>query len=368
MKETNNPYLSIVIYSRNDNYEGNAFERLQMTIDNLVLQSKKYNLSAELIIVDWNPPEDKPLLKDALLIPKDLGPMTIRFIVVPKEIHDEYRAHSKMNIIPVTALNIGIYRARGQFVWATNADLLFSNELIEFLASKKMDKEHFYRVFRYSVDENVLSKKTLDERIDFCKNNIVEVFQKNTTSIHGLKEHPILQTSCGGDFIVFSKEYWEKINGYPELNNLGAFTDWLLCYMLYLSGLKEKMLPDTMRVYHMDHKKHKQQREQFKKSTTNYVRYEIYHKLGEKSILKKILKFANNLKNRLQGILMGGFYIFIVPISKKFGPQGNWDLNTEYSYWGFHRTLIAMLKNKRSYAFNNRDWGLPNSNFKEFIV
>ena len=368
MKEIHNPYISIITYSRNDNYEGNAFDRLQMTIDNLILQAKKYNLSAELIIVDWNPPQDKPLLKDALFIPRDLGPVQIKFIVVPKEIHDTYKANPKMNIIPVVALNVGIRRARGQFIWATNADLLFSNELIEFLASRKMDKEHFYRVFRYSVDENILNQGTLEERIDFCKNNIVEVFQKNTTSIHRLKNHPILQTSCGGDFIVFSKEYWEKINGYPELNNLGAFTDWLLCYMLYLAGLKENMLPDTMRVYHMDHKKHKEQRDQFKKSASNFVRYEIYHKLPEKSIVKKILKYVNKLKNIASNLFMDIFYTFFVPILKKFGSQGKWDINTAYSYWGFYKTLIAMLKKKRSYVLNDKNWGLPNIVFKEFIM
>jgi hypothetical protein len=333
-----------------------------------VLQAKKYNLNAELIIVDWNPPADKPLLKDALTLPKDLGSLTIRFIVVPNAIHKRYKAHPAMNIIPVTALNVGIRRSKGNFIWATNADLLFSNELIEFLALEKMEKDRFYRACRYSVDEHILDKHALEERMDFCEHNIVEVFGKNTTSIHGLKDHPILQTSCGGDFIVFSRESWEKIQGYPELNNLGAFTDWLLCYMLYLSGLKEAMLQDTMRVYHIDHKKHKKQREEFSKSASNFVRYEIYHKLPDHSFLKKLLGYFNKVKNTASTFSMNIFYSFWVPVIKKFSSDGSWDLNTSYSYWGFHKVLISMLKKKRSYRFNDENWGLPKEHFSEFYI
>lgn len=363
-KET--PYLSIVIYSRNDNYEGNAFERLQMTVDNLMLQAKKYQLSAELIIVDWNPPQDRPLLKDALRI-ADPHPLAVRFITVGPEVHARYRAHPKMNIIPVAALNVGIRRARGEFIWATNADLLFSNELIEFLASRKMEKDKFYRVFRYSVHDNVLQQPTLEARMAFCEKNIVEVFQKNTVSIHGLKEHPVLQTSCGGDFIVFCRESWEKIHGYPELNNLGAFTDWLLCYILYLSGLRETMLPDAMRVYHIDHKKHAKQREQFSRSASNFVRYEIYHKLPERHPARIALKHLNNLRNALMVAAMEIYYRCAVPLIRRFSHPGRFDLDTAYSLWGFHKVLRAMLKGKRSYVLNGSAWGMPEEAFPEAV-
>ena len=169
-----------------------------------------------MIIVDWNPPSDKPLLKDALSIPNDLGPLVIRFIVVPRQIHESYKCSPDMKIAYVAALNVGIRRARGEFIWPTNSDLLFSNEMIEFLSSEKLEKDRFYRAFRYCVPEDVLKLKSasLKERLDFCHNNVVFVHPRNTVSIHGLPNHPILQTSTGGDFIVFSKEYWQLLHGY----------------------------------------------------------------------------------------------------------------------------------------------------------
>lgn len=364
--ESKQPYLSIITHSRNDNYEGNSLLRLQTTVDNLILQAKKYNLNAELIIVDWNPPHDKPLLKDVLVFKNGTSPLKIRFIVVPPQIHKSYKAYSSINILPVVAVNVGIRRAKGQFIWPTNADLLFSNELIEFLALEKMDKDKFYRVFRYSVNENVLSCNSLEDRLDFCRKNIVQAYQKNIVSIHGLSNHPVLQTACGGDFIVFSKDHWHALHGYPQINNLAAFADWLLCYILYLSGLKEVVLPDTMRVYHMDHKKHQKQREEFSKSIVNFLRYKVYHKMTPTNPLRIIMKYINNLRNALAKFFMSIYYSLVVPMLKKVSAPGRFDVNLGYSYWGFHKLLIEMLKKERPYIYNDENWGMPGGHFQEY--
>lgn len=371
MEETK-PYLSVVMIARNDNFEGNAFGRLQISVDNFILQAKKYNLNAELIIVDWNPPEDRPLLKDALLLTNDLGPLVIRFIVIPyqihKKIHKIYKYSDKINIVYPAALNVGIRRAKGEFVWPTNADLLFSNELIRFLSLERLEKDRFYRAFRYDVDRNVLKCNSLKERMDFCENNIVQVLQKNTVSIHGLADHPILQTSIGGDFVVSSKEHWDKLKGFPELNNLGRFADWLSCYMLHLSGLKEEMLPDLMRVYHIDHKRHQKCREEFSKGIINHLRYKIFPQLDDDNKLKILAKKTNNLKNKTSDFFVNIFYSYAVPIIKKFSPSGSWDFNLKYLHWEFHKVLLDMLKRKRSYIYNDDNWGMPNENFAEFVI
>ena len=167
------PYLSIVITSRNDDYQGNGFIRMQTSVNSLLVQAKQYNLRAELIIVDWNPPSDKPLLKDAVFLPDDLGPLVIRFIVVPYQIHKSYKCSPKMNMVPVAALNVGIRRAEGEFIWTTNSDLLFSDELMRFLSSEKLERDCFYRAFRYDVNGDVLKYNSQKERLDFCKNNII---------------------------------------------------------------------------------------------------------------------------------------------------------------------------------------------------
>ncbi len=364
------PYLSIIMASRNDDYQGNALSRLQMVVNNLIDQAKQYNLRAELIIVDWNPPSDKPLLKDAVFLPDDLGPSIVRFITVPSSIHKTYRCSDKIKIITVAALNVGIRRAEGEFIWTTNSDLLFSDELMRFLSSEKLEKGRFYRAFRYSVREDVLKLKDapLKERLDFCQNNIVFIHPRNTVSIHGLPDHPILQTATGGDFIVFSKEHWHLLHGYVQLNNLGGFTDWLLCYICYLAGLKEKILDDSMRVYHIDHARHAKQREEFSKGIINTLRYKIFPKIDDNNKLKILARKINNLKNKTLDLFTNIFYRLFGRFIRKYGPPGIWDRNLRYLYWEFHKLLLDMLKGKRSYVYNDDNWGLPNENFAEFVI
>jgi hypothetical protein len=47
--------------------------------------------------------------------------------------------------------NVGIRRARGQFCAATNIDILFSNELTDFLAKEALKAYSLYRIDRYDA-------------------------------------------------------------------------------------------------------------------------------------------------------------------------------------------------------------------------
>ena len=66
--------------------------------------------------------------------PRDLGPCQVRFIEVPPEVHRRFAHAEALPLYQMIAKNVGIRRARGQFVLATNIDILFSNELARFLA------------------------------------------------------------------------------------------------------------------------------------------------------------------------------------------------------------------------------------------
>jgi hypothetical protein len=42
------------------------FVRMQATVISAIIQMKRNKLKSEVILVDYNPPPDEPLLKDAL--------------------------------------------------------------------------------------------------------------------------------------------------------------------------------------------------------------------------------------------------------------------------------------------------------------
>ncbi len=68
-------HLSIVVASRNDDQGGRLLHRMQHFLDGLVAQCCRHGLSAELIFVEWNPPLDRPRVKEVLRWPADLGPL-----------------------------------------------------------------------------------------------------------------------------------------------------------------------------------------------------------------------------------------------------------------------------------------------------
>ena len=133
------PYLSVVVTARNDDHGGNLLGRMQAFVNGWIAQCKRHSLDAELILVEWNPPEGRPGLADALHWPKDLGPCEVRIIQVPPDLHRRYAHAEAQPLYQMIGKNAGIRRARGQFVLATNIDIIFSNELVAFLAERKLE-------------------------------------------------------------------------------------------------------------------------------------------------------------------------------------------------------------------------------------
>ena len=56
------PYLSLVVTARNDDHGGNLLGRMQTFLNNWLNQARRFGIPSELIIVEWNPPADRPPL------------------------------------------------------------------------------------------------------------------------------------------------------------------------------------------------------------------------------------------------------------------------------------------------------------------
>ena len=101
-------YLSIIVTARNDNHGGNMLHRMQLFVNGIFAQSKKYSLDTELIIVEWNPPSDKPGLAEELSWPDEHDFCTVCIIEVPPEIHQRYQYADKLPLYQMIAKNVGI--------------------------------------------------------------------------------------------------------------------------------------------------------------------------------------------------------------------------------------------------------------------
>lgn len=164
-----NPYLSVVAVSRNDNHGGRLTYRMQKFVEGFVTQCKRHHVHAELILVEWNPPEDRPFLNQALKYPKDLGPCSIRIVQVPPELHQKYDHSNNLPLFQMIGKNVGIRRAKGKFVLATNIDILFSDALFKTFKKKTLKEGVIYRCDRLDIPAVIPETDDFDEILEFCK-------------------------------------------------------------------------------------------------------------------------------------------------------------------------------------------------------
>lgn len=169
------PYLSVVVPSRNDNHGGDLLVRMQTFINALAKLSDRVSLPIELLIVEWNPPADRPPLAEALDLPSSKY-CTYRVVTVPPELHRKYQVCGEhLPLFQMIAKNVGIRRAQAPFVLATNIDLIFSQELMEWLATRPLQKGTFYRVDRKDVPLDVVEKPGVDAQLSYSRENILRV-------------------------------------------------------------------------------------------------------------------------------------------------------------------------------------------------
>jgi hypothetical protein len=174
--------LSVVACSRNDNHGGSLTARTQHFIDGFVAQCKRHGLRAELILVEWNPPADRVPLRKELRWPSDSGPCDIRIITVPSEVHQTFSHADKIPLFQMIAKNVGIRRARGRFVLATNIDILFSDGVIRFMRDR-LRPGVLYRTARADIPAKVPSGGNFSKVLQFCESEAFRIHGRAITVV-----------------------------------------------------------------------------------------------------------------------------------------------------------------------------------------
>jgi hypothetical protein len=171
------PYLSVVVTTRNDDHGGDPLKRLQAFVNCFDEQCKRTGLDAELIVIEWNPPADRPLVSSLLRLPSPSA-CTYRFIDVPPELHGQLAFADVLPLFQMIAKNVGIRRARGQFILATNIDIILSNELVEFIASRQLQLRRMYRVDRHDILSDFPIDAALEEQMAYCASHQLRVHSR----------------------------------------------------------------------------------------------------------------------------------------------------------------------------------------------
>lgn len=272
------PFISFVVCARNDNYGGNFLRRMQVFINSLAEAVDKNRIESELIIVEWNPPEKEKRLKDVLVRP-ETDFLVIRIIEVPRKVHKRFRNSDKMPIFEYIAKNVGVRRALGEFVIATNPDLLYSENLIKALKNQ-LKPDYFYRVDRYDIKKLIPANLSLKKQISFAKKHSIKLHAigasvpinsklpffiaqklaigkaKKVVAAEKAKGIDLVEfrihTNVSGDFFLMNRTNWLKLKGYPELPT-HSFIDAYICCMAESLGLKQVVFSQRALLFHQEH-------------------------------------------------------------------------------------------------------------------
>lgn len=258
------PYLSVVIVGRNDDYGDDFLGRINTFVRSLDYQVRDYPGVFELVVVEWNPLDDRDPLASVLV---DTENLPVRVITVPKELHDGLNA--KTPVLEFHGKNVGIRRARGEFVLVSNPDIIFSQPLIDELARKKLRVDRVYRTDRYDFRAEGIS--------DIACEDLGQFAVDNTFLVHGMHDRqsvsmPIdpgpkslerlprsdidpntLHTNGCGDFILAAREIFFTTRGLYETLEHRWHVDTISLLRFAIAKVRQQVFVAPMCIFHQHH-------------------------------------------------------------------------------------------------------------------
>jgi hypothetical protein len=188
------PYVSVVVAARNDDYGDGFMDRLQNFVNSFAFESYRHALCAEIVVVDWES-EVAGSVFSRIRWPDTLVGGA-RVIAVPRgtaawlmhsqeriaryapsdELRQQLQAFGVFPMYEYVAKNVGARRAKAPFLLICNPDSVISSEIIEYIARRHLSTSHFYRAprvpARESLDPFSVADSDIIERLKGKRRNI----------------------------------------------------------------------------------------------------------------------------------------------------------------------------------------------------
>ncbi|KAI9308153.1 hypothetical protein BJ944DRAFT_260791 [Cunninghamella echinulata] len=236
-------YLSIVIVTRMDDYAGNQHLRFQNFIDSAYLLAEKTQEKIELLIVEWNPPQDRRRVVDSFRFRRSRY-LTYRIITVPPKIHQALPNRGGSPLHEFEGKNVGIRFARGEFVVCTNQDDIWSDNFHNAIKSKVFKKNVIYLQYQaphnihedfppsivdlpaFATDDDLIKSCSLRSQ-DWGNYKLPDPIKVNT--IHESPNFILKVADQAGDFTMAHRDTWKVPNGYREAGGVAWMDIEFIC-------------------------------------------------------------------------------------------------------------------------------------------
>lgn len=222
------PYVSFVFTGRNDDFggdfNGRFFRALRFNHDRL----SDAGVPHDFVFVEWRPLADRPYL--ATLLAEQLSGaagLPLHSYVVDPAYHDALTLNPRLQFQEFIAKNVGIRRARGQFVLTTNTDIYLSRGVIDALAARALDTGVLYRAMRHDLKGNIDP--------GFIDWDVLED-ERNREIENRIK--PPLFTNASGDFLLLDRGTYHRLGGFNEIYRTAKIhMDGNFCIKAHASGV-----------------------------------------------------------------------------------------------------------------------------------
>lgn len=280
------PYLTLVTFVRNDDYTNDYLVRVRRAWRFLVSQLEHHRLEAEIVIVEWNPPGERPLVSELLECPPDGGYVTVRVIVVDEKFHAGFLGgHQRAVHVHATA-NVGIRRARGSFVVLKMSDTFYSQGLMDQISKRTLLTDAVYRCDRIdsSVDTGELERLGDDELIErFWATVITRNSRLKQPEHWHIRD---LHTNASGDFLLLSRDYWHRVGGFPADDTVLCLDgDSIVMHAVAALGVREVCFPPDCVVFkpwhdHLSNLRISQEWKSWQRVLDRLLRRTVNHEAG----------------------------------------------------------------------------------------
>lgn len=234
------PYLTIVLTGRNDDFGGDFNTRLFRALEFNHHFMRERGIPHEFVLVEWRPIAGKPLLAELLADRyPDMVPHELRSFVADLEYHDAYSLNPKLQFQEFIAKNIGIRRCRGDYILTTNTDIYLSRRVLDLLEARRLEPGVLYRCPRVDLKSNVDF-----EQMDW---SVLED-ERNYDTINEI--HPPCYTNASGDFLLLDRASYHAVRGFNEVYRVAkVHMDSNFCLKAYSAGFRLEPLDAV--VYHV---------------------------------------------------------------------------------------------------------------------